>query len=37
VAFRPPLVVTDADRRREEAHRRATELGRTYLRRLAAA
>jgi FMN-dependent NADH-azoreductase len=37
VEFRPNLVVADADRRREEAHRRATELGRTYLRRLAAA
>ena len=37
VEFRPNLAVADADRRRMEAHRRATELGRTYLRERTAA
>ena len=37
VEFRPNLAVAEADRRRMEAHRRATELGRTYLRERTAA
>lgn len=37
VEFRPNLAVADADRRRVEAHRRATDLGRTFSQRPAAA
>lgn len=37
VEFRPNLAVADAGRRRVEAHRRATDLGRTFSRSRAAA